>query len=161
MMSSPAVSPSRSLAYPRALNAVAGHTQPTTARHTDSQRPNTGCRQGVTEVVISHDDDSQVQWLLPLLAQLSLDDRWFTWLAPPQNLARDWLLTAGVDLNKFILLKPATGHDIHSLACRALRQGNCHLVVSWPYAEISQDAYQSLLQAAQVGNSHCILIRSR
>ncbi|MDH2436096.1 SulA-like leucine-rich domain-containing protein [Pokkaliibacter sp. MBI-7] len=116
---------------------------------------------GITEVVVNQQRDGKELWLLPMLAQLNVDDRWFTWVAPPNNLEKDWLLTVGIDLNKCILLKPCRGHDVYNLSRRALRQGNCHLVVNWPEKEISSAEYEGLEQAALDGDSHCILIRTR
>lgn len=111
--------------------------------------------------IITHDTDlTSMPLLMPLLAQLSRDDRWFAWVAPPARLPKALLTEAGIDLNKVILLHPDNEHSVLDLACRALRAGTCHAVISWP-GYLSVDELESLEQAAVSGHSHGILIRGR
>ena len=42
----------------------------------------------ITEIVMQNNDFDQLTMLLPLLAQLSRDDRWFAWIAPPSSLPK-------------------------------------------------------------------------
>lgn len=123
--------------------------------------PSAESQGGITEVVISRRQTQQVQWLLPLLAQLSFDNRWFSWIAPPTHLEKDWLLDSGIDITKCILLRPSASHSPYHLAVKALRQGNSHVAICWSESEISAQEYEGLERAAMEGGSRCILIRTR
>ncbi|MFP8965426.1 cell division inhibitor SulA [Pokkaliibacter sp. CJK22405] len=116
---------------------------------------------GITEVVISPKQAGNVQWLLPLLAQLSFDNRWFTWISAPASIDKNSLLSTGIDPNKCLLIKPSEHLSTYTLATKALRLGNCHLAVCWPTKEISTHEYEGLERAAEEGDSRCILIRMR
>ena len=114
----------------------------------------------VTEIVLQSSDFEQMTMLLPLLAQLSNDDRWFAWIAPPATLPKALLEAAGIDLNKVMLLQTDQGHSAYQLACQALKAGTCHAVISWPGA-LSDAELSGLEDAAHNGQSHGIVIRDR
>ena len=49
----------------------------------------------VTEIIMRDDELSNMPMLMPLLAQLSRDDRWFVWVAPPVVLPKALLGRCG------------------------------------------------------------------
>jgi len=114
----------------------------------------------ITEIIMRGEAWNNVQLLLPLLAQLSHDQRWLAWVAPPKLLPKEQLKAAGFDLNKIILLKPDAQHDTMSLAQQALKSGTCHAVISW-FGALSDDQLTELGQAAELGNSQAFLIRQQ
>ncbi|MDO6563467.1 SulA-like leucine-rich domain-containing protein [Amphritea sp. 1_MG-2023] len=114
----------------------------------------------VTEIVLQGSDLGQMTMLLPLLAQLSKDDRWFAWIAPPASLPKNLLEAAGIDLKKVMLLQPDQNHSTYQLACQALKAGTCHAVISWP-GILSNEELTGLEDAALNGQSHGIVIRDR
>lgn len=114
----------------------------------------------VTEIIVQNDDFNSIPMLMPLLAQLSRDDRWFVWIAPPVLLPKQLLLEAGIDLNKVILLTPDSKHSTFELAKQALSTGTSHAVISWP-GYLSDEELNDLESAATTGNSHGIVIRQR
>ena len=114
----------------------------------------------VTEIVVQSDNFSNIPMLMPLLAQLSQDDRWFVWIAPPVLLPKQLLLDAGIDLNKVILLNPDNKHSTYALAKQALSTGTSHSVISWP-GYLSEEELNELEGAAKEGQSHGIIIRRR
>lgn len=114
----------------------------------------------VTEIVVQNDNFSNIPMLMPLLAQLSRDDRWFVWIAPPILLPKQLLLDAGIDLNKVILLNPDNKHSTFELAKQALSTGTSHSVISWP-GYLSEQELNELESAAKIGQSHGIVIRRR
>lgn len=114
----------------------------------------------VTEIVVKDDNFSNIPMLMPLLAQLSKDDRWFVWIAPPVLLPKQLLAEAGIDLQKVILLNPDNKHSTYQLAKQALSTGTSHAVVSWP-GYLSEDELAELESAARQGHSHGIVIRRR
>ena len=112
----------------------------------------------ITEIIMRGEAWNNVQILLPLLAQLSHDQRWLAWVAPPKLLPKAQLKAAGFDLDKIILLKPDAQHDTMNLAQQALKSGTCHAVISW-FGTLADDQLNDLAQAAELGNSHAFLIR--
>ena len=56
----------------------------------------------ITEIIMRGEAWNNVQTLLPLLAQLSHDQRWLAWVAPPKLLPKAQLRAAGFDLDKII-----------------------------------------------------------
>ena len=114
----------------------------------------------ITQIIVTDQDEYNFQLLMPLLAQLSRDDRWFAWIAPPLKLPKEWLLEAGIDINKIMMLQPKGQHDTLALARKALNSGTCHAVISWPGA-VSDSELAELEQAAQSGSSHAIVIQPR
>tara|TARA_B110000503_G_scaffold19599_1_gene29221 strand:- start:1327 stop:1782 length:456 start_codon:yes stop_codon:yes gene_type:complete len=112
----------------------------------------------ITEIIMRGEAWNNVQMLLPLMAQLSHDQRWLAWVAPPKLLPKAQLKAAGFDLNKIILLKPDAVHDTMSLAHQALKSGTCHAVISW-FGCLEADQLNHLAHAAELGNSRAILIR--
>ncbi|MBY4676933.1 cell division inhibitor SulA [Marinobacterium arenosum] len=114
----------------------------------------------VTEIVLHDHDISQMPILLPLLAQLSRDQRWFVWVAPPKLLPKALLAEAGIDLSKVLLLHPSKQRSEYQLACQALAAGTCHAVVTWP-GYLCDEQLKGLEAAASQGASHGIVIRRR
>ncbi len=112
----------------------------------------------ITEIIMRGEAWNNVQTLLPLLAQLSHDQRWLAWVAPPQLLPKAQLIAAGFDLNKIILLKPDAQHDTMSLAQQALKGGTCHAVISW-FECLADGQLNHLAHAAEFGNSRAFVIR--
>ena len=112
----------------------------------------------ITEIIMRGEAWSNIQMLLPLLAQLSHDQRWLAWVAPPKLLPKAQLQAAGFDLNKIILLQPDAQHDTMSLAKQALKSGTCHAVISW-FGCLADDELNDLAVAAEAGNSQAFLVR--
>jgi len=114
----------------------------------------------MTEIVVQDENFSNIPMLMPLLAQLSQDDRWFVWIAPPVLLPKNLLIEAGIDLNKVILLNPDNKHSTFELAKQALSTGTSHAVISWP-GYLNDQEFNDLENAAKKGQSHGIIIRRR
>ncbi|WP_415901501.1 cell division inhibitor SulA [Neptuniibacter sp. QD29_5] len=124
------------------------------------QRPTNQLAGTMTEIVVHDENFSNIPMLMPLLAQLSQDDRWFVWIAPPVLLPKNLLIEAGIDLNKVILLNPDNKHSTFELAKQALSTGTSHAVISWP-GYLNDEEFNDLENAAKKGQSHGIIIRRR
>lgn len=114
----------------------------------------------ITEIITSDEQESSLTMLLPLLATLSKDARWFAWVSPPKNLPKSLLQEAGIALDKVMLLYPDDQNSALNLATKALSAGTCHAVISWS-GDLSEHELNHLEQSAKIGASHGILIRSR
>jgi len=112
----------------------------------------------ITEIIMRGEAWNNIQTLLPLLAQLSHDQRWLAWVAPPKLLPKAQLQAAGFDINKIILLHPDAAHDTMSLAQQALKSGTCHAVISW-FGSLEDHQLNELAKAATQGNSQAFLVR--
>ncbi|WP_415895926.1 cell division inhibitor SulA [Neptuniibacter sp. PT34_22] len=124
------------------------------------QKPTNQLAGTMTEIVVQDENFSNIPMLMPLLAQLSQDDRWFVWIAPPVLLPKNLLIEAGIDLNKVILLNPDNKHSTFELAKQALSTGTSHAVISWP-GYLNDEEFNDLESAAKKGQSHGIIIRRR
>ena len=114
----------------------------------------------ITEIITCDEEASSLTMLLPLLATLSKDDRWFAWVSPPKNLPRSLLQSAGIALDKVMLLYPDEHNSSLMLAKKALSAGTCHAVISWA-GDLSEHEMSNLEHSARIGASHGILIRKR
>ncbi len=112
----------------------------------------------VTEIVVPDKEPQTLAMLLPLLTQLSFDQRWLLWLTPPAGVAKPMLQQADIDLSKVMLLNASLHHSPHDLACRALQTGTSHLVISTEKGFDSTEM-AALKDAARLGQSHAIIIR--
>ena len=123
-------------------------------------KKNTQLTGKITEIITSDEQASSLTMLLPLLATLSKDDRWFAWVSPPKNLPKALLQEAGIALDKILLLNPDDQNSALNLAKKALSAGTCHAVISWG-GDLSEHELANLEQSASIGESHAIVIRRR
>lgn len=114
----------------------------------------------ITEIITSDEEALSLTMLLPLLATLSKDDRWFAWVSPPKHLPKSLLQSAGIALDKVMLLYPDEQNSALKLAKKALSAGTCHAVISWG-GDLSEHEMSNLEHSARIGASHGILIRKR
>jgi cell division inhibitor SulA len=152
-MMTPSTNPNSSKLYP--FGSGNHFRQPLAAPH-----PVHNMAGKITQIIMADEHEYNFQLLMPLLAQLSRDERWFAWIAPPLKLPKQWLLEAGIDINKIMMLQPSGSNDTLELARKALQTGTCHAVISWP-GQLQQDQLQQLELAAQHGQSHAIVIQPR
>lgn len=124
------------------------------------ERPTSPMAGKITEIILQDEDEYNFQLLMPLLAQLSQDNRWFAWIAPPKKMPKKWLLEAGIDINKIMVLQPSEDNSALDLAEKALSTGTCHAVISWP-GVLHDNDFSQLQKAAKKGLSHAILVRPR
>jgi cell division inhibitor SulA len=117
-------------------------------------------RGSVTEIIQHSAEVSLAPLLLPMLAQLSRQQRWLALVAPPTELTRSQLQQAGVLLDRVWILRPDDNHDTLELTARALDARTCHTVVSWLSAEDDR-ALDRLYRSAEQSGSQGILLRSR
>lgn len=117
----------------------------------------------VTEIHCSQQDGQAMGLVVPALAQLSLEDRWIAWVAPPFVPYAPALRAAGVDLSRVLVIHAKEGADSIWAVERALRTGTCGAVLGWltgTKGVAPKATVQRLRQAAEQGNSRGILFRS-
>lgn len=120
----------------------------------------TGCKAasgGITEIIQHSAEISLAPLLLPMLAQLSGQQRWLALVEPPAEVTRARLQQAGVQLDRVWILRPDNQHSSLDLACRALAARTCHTVVSWLGADNERDLERLRRSAEQSGCQGIVL----
>lgn len=97
--------------------------------------------------------------LLPLLARLSRDDRWLTWVAPPHVPYAPALAARGVRVERLLLVQDVSAEQGLWAAEQALKSGACGLVLLWP-GQVQAAQLRRLQLAAEQGDCPGILFRS-
>ncbi len=114
---------------------------------------------GISEIILATDSALQPIYLLPILAQMSLDKRWLMWLADEPSINRNWVSALGIDAAQVLHIS-AEYECFHQVCCKALAAGTGHLIIEWP-GQINPEQLAALEIAAKAGSSHALLIRRR
>ncbi|HID46891.1 MAG TPA: translesion DNA synthesis-associated protein ImuA [Chromatiaceae bacterium] len=96
--------------------------------------------------------------LLPLLAELSRQQQWLTWVNPPHVPYAPALAARQVDTARVLLVKVREAEQSLWAAEQALRSGNCSLVLLW-VDRVSAVRIRRLQLAAEESNCMGILFR--
>ncbi|WP_432694888.1 SulA-like leucine-rich domain-containing protein [Marinobacterium sp. YM272] len=123
--------------------------------HSSTQPINTG---RVTEIIQHNSEVSLSPLLLPMLAQLSQQERWLAIVNAPSELTRESLAQAGVDIQRLWLLKANDKHSTLDLARRALEARTCHAVVSW-HEQLDESGLTQLQESAARSDTQGIVVR--
>ncbi len=127
----------------------------------DAQLAGGGWPQGaLTELIMPRQGIGALRLLMPALAQLSQDDRWICWVAPPHIPYAPALANAGIDLSRVLLVHPRARQDGLWALEQSLRSGNCSAVLAWPTLE-DNVILRRLQLAAEAGDALGFLFRSR
>ncbi|OTA14960.1 phosphatidate cytidylyltransferase [Xenorhabdus vietnamensis] len=112
----------------------------------------------VSELVYSEHQPVINHILLPLLRQSGKEDRWLLWVNPNKRLNRQWLINAGLPLNKIVQLNQI--RPIASIGAmeKALASGNYSIVLGW-LPELSEYQLNTLELAAQKGATLGFIMR--
>ncbi|MCB1724272.1 MAG: translesion DNA synthesis-associated protein ImuA [Gammaproteobacteria bacterium] len=70
--------------------------------------------------------------LLPLLADLSLESRWLTWVAPPYLPYAPALAARGIRVERVLLVQQVSDEQALWAAEQVLKSGACSLLLAWP-----------------------------
>jgi len=122
---------------------------------TTAQQP----KSGISEIILATDSALQPIYLLPILAQMSLDKRWLMWIADEPCINRKWVSALGIDTAQVLHIN-AEEHCLLHVCCKALAAGTGHIIIEW-VGKISDEQLAQLDEAAKLGNSHGLLIRRR
>ncbi|SEF76357.1 SulA-like leucine-rich domain-containing protein [Marinobacterium lutimaris] len=112
----------------------------------------------VTEIIQHSREVSLSPLLLPMLAQLSRQNRWLAIVGAPAEITRESLAEAGVDMEHLWFLKPSRKHSTLDLASRALKARTCHAVVSW-HPDLDEAGMGQLQLSAACSDTQGIVVR--
>lgn len=115
----------------------------------------------ISEFVVAAISARQLALIFPLLGHLSFseDPRWLTCIGPLFISKKD-CLQFGLNRHRLLQVLPSRRCNIVDIAERALLTGKSHTVVCVTDA-ISERDLSQLEKAAELGQSRCLIIRSR
>lgn len=101
--------------------------------------------------------------LLPLLAGLSRESRWLTWVAPPYVPYAPALAARGIRVEQLLLVQQVSPEQALWATEQVLKSGACSLLLAWPEqvaGKLLQLAQLRRLQlAAEQGDCSAVLFR--
>lgn len=113
----------------------------------------------VTEILLHSSRVSLHPVLLPMISQLSRDNRWLTLINPPADLSCELLTQAGAVTGHILALHSREGrHEPLTLCQQALSAGTSHTVIAWYDSGRTTPLHQLDLAASQ-GDAQAILVR--
>lgn len=99
----------------------------------DAVLPGGGWVRGeLVEVLLPETSTGAMRLVTPALAQLSVEQRWLSWVSPPSLPSVSALATAGVRLSCVQMVRPRSGQDGLAIVEKSLAQGQCSAVLAWP-----------------------------
>jgi hypothetical protein len=116
----------------------------------------------LVEVLIDAAGLGEIQLFLPALVQSQRrrdgDARWIVWIAPPHEPFAPALAQQGIELDRFIVVRPASAMEALWAAEQALSSGVCAAVLLW--LKGSDDRWLRRLKlAAEEGGALGVLFR--
>lgn len=85
----------------------------------------------VTEISYEQAGLSELKLLLPLMAQLSHQDKWIVWISPSYIPHTEALEEWGIDVSKILILHAHQINNYNHCIKEALSGGNCSSVFAW------------------------------
>lgn len=117
-------------------------------------------RGALTEILFPASGSGELRLLMPALAQLSRQQHWLAWIAPPYIPYAPALAAHGVDLARVMVVQPRDDAQALWAVEQALRAGTCAAVLAW--VKRSDDRSLRRLQlAAEAGNSWGVVFREQ
>jgi cell division inhibitor SulA/protein ImuA len=122
---------------------------PTGFAELDAELPGGGWpRAGLTELQVPREGAGELSLLLPALAQVSREQRWVVFVAPPYLPYAPALGQAGIDLSRYMLVRVQSLESRLWAIEQALRSGACGAVLFW--ANGLDDRHLRRLQLAAI-----------
>ncbi|MGR5062046.1 cell division inhibitor SulA [Photobacterium sp. DNB22_13_2] len=109
-------------------------------------------------IEVSFNDESQAQlaYFLRILKQASQQNRWIMFIGQNALVDKNLLKSAGIDLNKVLVLNNKKSKSDQELMEKALRSGNCSAVIAT--GDIQHFASYAIREASDVGASFAFVI---
>lgn len=117
-----------------------------------------GFPQGVNEIQ-SVCGIGELRLLLPVFQQAMTEQRLVVLINPLTMLCSEALTTSGLELDKLLLVSPATDSDALWAAEQCLRSGACYSLVMWSQQPLAVHQIKRLQLACEAGNSLLFILR--
>jgi cell division inhibitor SulA/protein ImuA len=136
-------------------------TTPSGFEALDRHLPGRGWPQaGLCEFMLPTAGVGELRLLLPALRELSRQARWIAWVNPPFIPYAPALRSAGVDIDKILLIHPKNHKDALWALERATRSGTCSAALAWlDEQQLKAGDTRRLQLAARQGNTLSCLFR--
>ncbi|WP_299015073.1 cell division inhibitor SulA [uncultured Photobacterium sp.] len=108
------------------------------------------------EVNFSDEQQAQLAYFLRILKQANQQSRWIMFIGNDALIDKNLLQSAGIDLNKVLVLKNKKGLSAPRLMELALNSGNCSAVIA--SGDIECFTNKSIREAANNGASYAFVI---
>lgn len=127
----------------------------------DQQLPGGGWPIGaLTELMPDREGIGELGLLMPALARISRQgSRRIAWIAPPHLPYAPALADWGIDLERLLLIRPASTRDALWSAEQTLRSGSCSAVLIWTCPQADDRSLRRLQLAAESGCALGFLFR--
>jgi len=116
----------------------------------------------LVEVLLETTGLGEIQLFLPALlaCQQGADGEipWMVWIAPPYEPYAPALVQQGIDLNRLLVVRPASATEALWAAEQALNSGACAAVMLWLQGS-DERWLRRLKLAAEAGGALCVLFR--
>ncbi|MFT3758376.1 translesion DNA synthesis-associated protein ImuA [Thauera sp.] len=137
-----------------------GDSLPTGFPALDAELPGGGWPAGaLIELLAEHPGVGELSLLLPLMRKAGAE-RWIACIAPPLLPYAPALATAGVPLQRLLLIQPGTAAEALWATRQATASGACALVLAW-LAQPDTAALRRLQLAAEESATPLFLFRNR
>ncbi|AWB64965.1 hypothetical protein C2869_00255 [Saccharobesus litoralis] len=93
------------------------------------------------------------------IAKTQEHNRWLCLIAPSDMPSKSELISAGINVERMLVVHTQTDKQAFQSACQALKLGKCAAVVTW-LGCLSEAQKQQMQVAANLGNSTSLLIKS-
>lgn len=116
-------------------------------------------RSGLVEILLQPGSIGAMRLLMPALAQLSVEQRWLSWVSPPSLPSVSALATAGVRLSCIQLIRPKRYQEGLEIVAKSLENGKCSAVLAWPMQD-DEAIFQRLQNSARSGQALGFMFRN-
>lgn len=142
----------------RQLAGHAGPVLPSGYPPLDAELPGGGWPgAAITELLFDAEGIGELSLLLPLMRKNAVE-RWQIWINPPRLPYAPALQTAGIDLDRLLLISPPAVTDALWATRQALGSGSCTMVLAW-LPHIDNAGLRRLQLAAETGATPLFLFR--
>ncbi|MCQ1061275.1 cell division inhibitor SulA [Photobacterium sp. DNB23_23_1] len=109
-------------------------------------------------IEVSFNDESQAQlaYFLRILKQASQQNRWIMFIGQNSLIDKNLMKSAGINLNKVLVLANKKSKTDQELMEKALRSGNCSAVIAT--GDIQHFASYAIREASDAGASYAFVI---
>ena len=128
----------------------------------DDQLHYSGWPQGaVSELLLQHNGIGEIRLLSPLLARLSQQSGYITWINPPFLPNAPALIDRGLQLDKIIIVQTSAVQETIWAAQQAMISQACSAVLVWLPKRILTTEIRKLNLAAKTGNCWGVIFRDQ
>ena len=116
---------------------------------------------GLIEIIIKHYGLGELQILMPLMRNLTAQDKLLLWICPPYKICTSTLIKAGIDIEKLLIINSEVStKDALWAAEQALQTQKFGIVLLW-HNDVTRNAMHRLLLATKNNNTLGVLFKNK